>query len=577
MAGRRHYQVQARFRDGTSKSRRISRLLGAAAVAPLILGGLVTAGWAQTADMSKIQSQLNALQAQVKALKSELRHQARETKVQKVKIRQVEARELAGGPVVKGPYEPPMWDKSLHLGPVTITPGGFIEGAGVWRQHADQADIATGFGALPFPNSPIYHMNETRFSARQSRPSLLMQATVAPGVVVSGYYEMDFLGAAQTANGVESNSYNPRIRNLYVSLDWQDPGVHLLAGEAWTLLMLQGKGLDPRAIVTAPFIDADFIPGQVWERGAQVRVVKDFGPVSVGLSAENPQTTVAAQTLPGGVVLNGEYGTMPNGVNVFYRSSGGLFYNPSDAYSMNRIPDIVGKVAWDGNIVGRNVHLEGMGIFSEMYDRVANGTAAAPVGAYNATSDAWGVGGGLVATLIPHWLDTEDQVLAGRGIGRFGTSLMPDATFNSNGSLSPIPEVMFLGSLTLHATPTFDLWAGGGFERQFANYFQYSPTGYYGVGAPTANNGGCFTEMGTCGGATKQVWQITGGFWDKLYQGGFGTVRAGMQYSYTQRQLFPGSGYAGTPTTTENIVLTSLRWYPFEGTPPAPPPVVAKY
>ncbi len=55
---------------------------------------------------------------------------------------------MAAGPVVKGPYEPPFFaDKSIHLGPVTLTPGGFIEGAGVWRQHSEQADIASTFGS----------------------------------------------------------------------------------------------------------------------------------------------------------------------------------------------------------------------------------------------------------------------------------------------------------------------------------------------------------------------------------------------------------------------------------------------
>ncbi len=595
MADRRHQQMQARFRDGAGKSRRISRFLGAAAVAPLILGSLATSGWAQSPDMDKIQAQLNALQAQVKALKTELRHQARETKVQKVKIKQVEARELAAGPIVKGPYEPPMWDKTLHLGPVTITPGGFIEGAGVWRQHSEQADIASTFGpaqgGMPLPNNPLYQMQESRFSARQSRPSLLMQAELSPGLVASAYYEMDFLGSAETSNAIESNSYAPRIRNMYVSLDWAQPGVHVLAGEAWTLLMLQGRGLDPRNIVTAPFIDADFIPGQLWERGAQVRFVKDLGPFTAGISFENPQNYFAQ--CPGSAGISPTtnvvaaanttgFGSLGNGRDVYCQSPGGQFMGNLTNYSFNRIPDIVGKLAWDGNIGGdRPVHLEAMGYYTDLYDQVATGgvanattgivTGYTPGGTMN--SAGWGVGGGVVATLIPKWLDTEAQVFAGRGIGRMGTSLLPSDTFNADGSISPIPEVMFLGSLTAHLTPKLDIWGGGGFEREFADYI--SPG--IGVGSPGVSNAGCYIEGGICGGATKLVWQATGGFWYKVYSGIAGTVRAGMQYSYTERVLFPGSGLIGSPMTSDNMVLSSLRWYPFEGTPPAPPPVIAKY
>lgn len=74
---------------------------------------------------------------------------------------------------------------------------------------------------------------------------------------------------------------------------------------------------------------------------------------------------------------------------------------------------------------------------------------------------------------------------------RYGTSLLPDATFNSNGALSPIPEVIFL---TLsHCMPRRQSTSGrgGGFEREFGDYFQYSSTGYYGVGAPNVNDSGC--------------------------------------------------------------------------------------
>ena len=593
----------ARDSKDSGKSRLIMRLLGAAACASL-LAGMGASAQAQSVDPDKIQAQLNALSAQVKELKAELRKQAKEQKATKVKITAVERRESAFGPITKGPYEPPFFaDRSLHLGPVTITPGGFIAGEGVWRQHSEQADIASTFGpaqgGMPLPNNPLYQMQELRFSGRQTRPSLLAQAEIMPGMIASAYFEMDFLGAAETSNAVESNSYAPRIRNLYVSLDWAQPGVHVLAGEAWTLLMLQGKGLDPRNIVTAPFIDADFIPGQLWERGAQVRFVKDLGPFTAGISFENPQNyfqscpgasgvTGYSTTVATGLVTQTGFGAIGNGVDVYCQSTGGNFMGNLQNYSFNHLPDIVGKLAWDGNLGGDHpVHVEAMGYYTDLYDQVAYGgttststgvlTGYTPAGTRDTTG--WGVGGGIVATLIPKFLDTEDQVFAGRGIGRMGTSLLPSDTFNADGTISAIPEIMFLGSLTAHVTPQLDLWAGGGFEHEWADYFSSATSGTLGVGNPAAATAGCYTEGGTCSAATQTVWQATGGFWYKLYSGVAGSVRWGMQYSYTQRILFPGAGGAAlgstAPLTTDNMVLTSLRWYPFD-VPAAPPPVIAK-
>jgi hypothetical protein len=55
--------------------------------------------------------------------------------------------------------------------------------------------------------------------------------------------------------------------------------------------------------------------------------------------------------------------------------------------------------------------------------------------------------------------------------------------------------------------------------------------------------------------------------------GRFGRVQWGIQYSYTERHLFPGYGAPGAPTPAlnfnpapiarENMIFTSIRYYPF--------------
>jgi hypothetical protein len=134
---------------------------------------------------------------------------------------------------IKGyPY---VGSSSLYLGGMSITPGGFLELGSVTRSAFIGADLATPFGNIPFANVPSSHSAEFRFTARRSRLSFLALGDVNPATHLAGWGEFDFLGAAQTANPNESNSFNPRVRQLYMTVDNDEFGAHLLAGQAWTL------------------------------------------------------------------------------------------------------------------------------------------------------------------------------------------------------------------------------------------------------------------------------------------------------------------------------------------------------
>jgi len=56
--------------------------------------------------------------------------------------------------------------------------------------------------------------------------------------------------------------------------------------------------------------------------------------------------------------------------------------------------------------------------------------------------------------------------------------------------------------------------------------------------------------------------QLAGGFWDKVYQGSYGQVRVGVQYSYTELTAFSGMT-GGQPKTNDSMIFTSFRYYPF--------------
>ncbi|MDQ0392715.1 hypothetical protein [Labrys monachus] len=440
---------------------------------------------------------------------------------------------------------------------LTITPGGFFALEGFNRGRSLESDVASPWNSIPFGNNKIGHTEETRLSARQSRLSLLAQGQIDPATTLSGYGEFDFLGAAQTANSNESNSYNPRIRHLYAAWDQSDWGLHVLAGQTWSLTTLS-PGMVPRQEQIPLTIDAQYVPGFTWARQAQIRVVKNFGPdLAVGFSAENAQTTFSGTAPAGaGVVatsLNGCGGS--SSVN----PSGASNFNACNAQSTNRVPDFVGKVSYDPVIDGRKLHFEAYGLLRDFYDRT-DGVAGT---GGNHDVFGGGVGFGVTAEVLPKLVDVQFSGLTGSGIGRYGTSGLPDVTYNANtGALMPISETQLLAGLIVHPLPTLDVYAYAGEEIARAKFTPGSASGF-GFGNPASINSGCFDELSTatCVGNTKSVAQATIGLWDTLYKGNFGMMRAGLQYSFTERTGFAGVG--GTPKADDNIVMTSLRYYPF--------------
>src|SRR5271163_1450835 len=111
---------------------------------------------------------------------------------------------------------------------IDLTLGGYIEAASIYRTRNETADISSNFNtAIPFPNSPNYHLSELRFSAHQTRLDLLAQGKVDPDTALAGYVETDFQSAPADSNSIESNSYTPRLRQAYATLDRSDLGFHL--------------------------------------------------------------------------------------------------------------------------------------------------------------------------------------------------------------------------------------------------------------------------------------------------------------------------------------------------------------
>lgn len=448
------------------------------------------------------------------------------------------------------------------LGGVTVTLGGFIEAAGIFRSRNETSDIASSFSGIPLPNLPGYNQNETRFSARQSRVSLMAQANPNPVTTLTAYIETDFLGTGPTANSNESNSYTLRLRHAYAEYDRSDYDFHVLGGQTWSLLTLFQKGMTVRQEAIPYTIDAQYVPGFTWKRQPGYRMWKGFddGEFHIGLSVENPQSSFYAGGASAGTGTTATSSAIP-GDSVVYGYAGGSALTPTVNYSNDPAPDIIAKATWDPSFG----HFEAYGLLRFIRDAVDK-----VGGASNQTVPAGGGGVGMFVPILGKKLILQASSLVGSGIGLYGSSQLPDAIIGPTGKPVAIPEVMGLVGLISFPTPALQLYAYGGTEQESSRYFSAGHNNY-GYGNPLYAEGGCnvlLDPASSCTGNTSGVTQGTVGYWWRFFQGAYGTFMFGMQYSYTERNVFKGVGLtpgtSATPSTNDNMVFTSLRYYPFQ-------------
>lgn len=528
---------------------------------------------AQDAQTEQLQRQIDALQRQLQGLQKQVadtKKSAQQAAQQAQQVEQAYAQVPAGPGPVKA--------KPAILPPgVNLSWGGFIEAAGIWRERNEVADVGSDFNNIPYPISPLYNQNELRFSARQSRLWFGAEGDISATQIAKAYFEMDFLGGATTANSIESNSYTPRIRQGFLSYDDTNWGWHVLAGQAWSLLTQDRHGIVARDENIPLTIDAQYVVGFNWTRNAQFRVVKDFGPtLSIAASAESPQVRfqTPGSTSPPGLTINS--------TNLGTQS--GLM-DTLQGYSIDQIPDFVEKIAWDPGwghyeVVG----LQRFFTDSTLCTSIAFGTCSFVGATSNDTTFGWGVGGSVLLPAIPAFLDLQGSVLYGKGIGRYGSGQLPDVTFASNGSLSPVTAIQSMVGAIAHLTPALDWYTYAGLERDDANFGSIGTTNF-GLGNPLYSDAACLTTNFStpapngagvisspvtgllsntgCSVNVKQLEEITTGIWYNFYKGNMGRIAGGLEYEYIHRDTFPGAVPAGyiSPSTNESIFMTSLRYY----------------
>lgn len=467
---------------------------------------------------------------------------------------------------------------------ISITPGGYIEAATISRQRAESADINTPFTGIPYPGQAIGKVSENNFTARQSRLSLLAETTVGT-TKVTGYYEMDFLGAGTTSNNRQSNSYVMRQRQLWASAGFES-GLTISAGQMWSLATETKKGIVNRTEMIPLTVDSQYQVGFSWQRAYGFRVAQNWNKFALGAAIEAPQYTIGGRGFPANFFINapGNLGGLYNG------------FDPT-GYSLNRSPDFLVKATADPGWG----HYELIGIVSPFRNRVypcgassvtlpaGCATVTATTGAHNDSTVGGGVGFTARLPLVANKLDFIAHGLAGDGVGRYNSAQLADLTARPDGTLVPIRNAGYETGFEAHPNAKLDIYGYyGGEYAQRTSYVFTNAAGLpvaVGYGSPLFNNSGCSIETapagggpagsgfpsggGACAGDVHQINEATLGFWHRFYDGAKGRVQWGIQYSYLSKAGWSGNNGSGVatpgvsqrPHAVNNIVWTSFRYF----------------
>jgi hypothetical protein len=455
---------------------------------------------------------------------------------------------------------------ALRYKGITITPVAFFAFEGVYRQRSLNSDVNTPFNSTPFPGAAQAHTSELNFSGRQSRVGGLFEGNTGP-FKLSGYVEADFLSAGVTSNDNQSNSYTLRQRQIWGQAATTG-GFKVTGGQMWSLVTETKKGVENRTENLPMTVDAQYHVGFSWARQPGIRFQQSHGGFTGALALEQAEYIYSATGANANFFI-GNAGT------------GGGLYSVLANYSNNVAPDVILKGTYDAKYGHFEVGALGRWFRDRYYP---NQTLVVPSAAGGQNNTKMG-GGGFVNIRVPvtKYLDVGIHGLGGTGVGRYGTSTLPDVTVHPDGTLAPIKNYQGLLSLETHPMPKLDVFGYAGAEyAQRTVYLSTlnTPTKLVGYGPITANNSGCNIETlptstgngfagaapynpGTpanCAGVTRAVIAGTFGFTYRVYASPkFGRLQYQGVYTYLTRETWAGVG--GAPKATNNMIFTGMRYY----------------
>jgi hypothetical protein len=443
----------------------------------------------------------------------------------------------ATGPATPQSNAVPETPLQLRIGSAYLTPVGFMDFTGVWRNHTVGSGIGTNFAGIPY--GPVFQNNlsEARFSMQNSRIGFRVDAMVK-GAHVIGYMEADFLGNNPGNVAVTSNSNTLRSRLYWVDL--RKGAWEVLGGQTWSLITPGRVGISPLPgdLFYSQDIDVNYQSGLTWGRIPELRLVYHPSPkVALAVALDSSEQYVGGSAGAPQITLPAAFASAApftlTGTNLEFNNGNTTLNAPNIA------PDVIVKLALDPST---RFHLEVGGLERQfkLWNPTTLITHSATGGAGFANFNV-GLFKGLRFIANTYYSD---------GGGRYIFGEVPDFVLGTDGS--PLP---------IHAGSTVD-----GFEYTHGNSFFYAyyggtyvqPNvvidttgkavgyGWVGAGAPSSQNR--VIQEGTLG-FNQTMWK------DARY----GALNLMGQYSYLTRD--PWAVALGSPRQgLTNMVFLNLRY-----------------
>jgi hypothetical protein len=307
---------------------------------------------------------------------------------------------------VEKPAESPL---SFRIGGTDFTPGGFVDFTSVFRSTNTGSVVSTGFGAIPFSNSPNAHLTEFRATGQYSRINLKIAGKYGANNV-TGYLETDFNGNDAANVFVTTNPHTLRLRLFWLDLKrghWE-----FLGGQSWGLLTPNRTGVSPMPSDLALTLseDANIHVGIQHTRQGTFRAAwHPNDHFSWAFGVENGQQFTNGEVLVPSAFATALGNQLDGGATVGVPNAG---------------PDLATKLAYDTTVGGRKYHFEAGGMFTTA--RVAiqpTGSATNPFVKRTAVGE--GVEGAFNVELFKNFRFLANG-LYGSGVGRYLIGLGPE-------------------------------------------------------------------------------------------------------------------------------------------------------
>jgi hypothetical protein len=426
----------------------------------------------------------------------------------------------------------------LQVGPAALRFGGYFGLMGIFRSTNSGGGPGTSFASIPYADTAQGNVSEMRLSSQASRLTIRADADFSAGAEnediknrrprfkrLSGYFEMDFNGATPGTVAVTSSSFGFRLRHAFGEAQYGDRFL-LAVGQAFSLMTAPKDQLSiwPGDVELSTAVDTNYLAGMIWERVPQVRFTwRPSRRFNWAFSAENPEQQIGSLiALP--ECCSGD-------IDDEFNTGSGELRVP------NLMPDFVSRLAF--NPV-RALHVDVGGVLRVFRLKVAP------------YDDAFTkVAGGGSVNLQVHATPATKLLLQtafGAGLGRYVGGLVPDVTFRSDGSISPIPTASWVAGIEQKLGTTYSL---GGYYSGVTTDADYSVDasgrfiGFGFPGSPKSNN--------------RKIDEITATFgWQVVSSPTRGSVQLGLQTSWLSRT--PWSAAAGPGSADAFMVFSLLRY-----------------